>query len=137
MLRNQLWQPNDTDKSKRKIKIKKIDDELCQGCPNNNKKQPTCKGLCPPMRFINGNVQSREVLLTDINTKEMEYRDYKDDLIEMIENRQARVNRAIDIPEVRQRAISILLLAGITQKDISNLFSMSYRQSNRIVKHIK
>jgi len=96
-----------------------------------------CNGLCPPMAWINGNTQTKEILLTEINTKEMEYRDYKDDLIEMIENRQARVNRAIDIPEVRQRAISILLLAGISKKDIANLFFMSPRQIIRICKHIK
>jgi hypothetical protein len=137
MLKNDLWRPKPEDKHKSKIKVKKIDDELCQGCPNNDKEEPACKGLCPPMTWINGNVASKEVLLTDINTREMEYRDYKDDLIEMIEHRQNRIDSAKGIIGIKYRAIAILLLAGITQKDISELFCMSYRQINRISSKVK
>jgi hypothetical protein len=134
---NKLWKPGKGEDCTRKSKVKKIDDELCLDCPNNDKSNPACLGVCNPMQYINGNKQSREILLTDINTKEMEYRDYKEDLIEMIEHRQQRVNKAIEVKNIKHRAIAILLLAGITQKDISNLFCMSYRQINRISNKIK
>jgi hypothetical protein len=127
---NKLWQPE--EKAKHKPVKKTISDPLCDKCPNK-----PCKGLCPPMQWINGNTPSKEVLLTDLNTQDMESRDYKEDLIEMIEHRQARITSALDIKQVKHRAIAILLLAGISQKDISELFSMSYRQINRISIKVK
>jgi hypothetical protein len=62
----------------------------------------------------------------------MEYRDYKDDLIEMMEHNQNRLDKAQQMPITKHRAIFILLLAGITQKDVSTLFHMSIKQINRI-----
>lgn len=144
--RNRLWNPeHDKAHPKRKPVPKLPDDPLCDTCPNKLityyddgiEKQMPCRGLCPPMQWIDGNTSSKETLMTDINAKNLEYRDYKDDLIEMMEHRQARIKDAIDISSVKHRAIAILLLADFTQKDISTLFRMSYRQINRISKHIK
>lgn len=129
---------------KQRSKKKAITEPLCQGCPNKTikyidngkEKEMPCQGLCPPMIWIDGNKQTQEALMSDINGKDLEYRDYKDDLIEMIEHRQARIDTAINITDVKHRAISILLLAGLTQKDIATLFCMSYRQINRIANKI-
>jgi len=127
-------------KVKRKTIPKKIDDELCQDCPNNQrgkKKKAVCRGLCPPMAWINGNVPTREVLLSSIQTKNLEYKNYNDDLAELIEDHQYRLDKTLNIEDMKQRAIAILLLAGFKQTDLKSIFFMSYRQINRIANKIK
>ena len=126
--RNQLWKPEGKQRKSKPIP-KKVDDPLCNECPN----KKTCKHLCPPMTWINGNSPTKEILLSEICEKDLEYKDYNKDLAELIEDRQSRINSAIGIENVRRRSIAILLLAGISQKDIATLFSMSYRQINRII----
>jgi hypothetical protein len=83
-------------KLKRKTSQAKIDEPLCIGCPNNKKKR-TCKGLCPPMAWINGNAPTKEVLLSDMQIKQLEYKDYNQDLAELIEDRQSRITNAIGV----------------------------------------
>jgi hypothetical protein len=144
--RNRLWNPeHEHEQRKRKPTPKTPSDPLCATCPNKIikyidngiEKEMPCRGLCPPMQWIDGNVASKETLMTDINAHDMEYRDYKDDLVEMMEHRQHRINTALTIPIVKHRAIAILLLSGITQKDISTLFRMSIKQINRISLKVK
>ena len=145
--RNRLWNPeHDKDFPKRKPTPKPPPtDPLCDTCPNKiikymdngEEKEMPCQGLCPPMQWIDGNAASKETLMADLNTKDMEYRDYKDSLIEMMEHKQARIESALDFTKARHKAISILLLTGMTQKDISKLFRMSTRQINRIATRIK
>ncbi len=144
--RNRLWNPEHEKKQpKHKPTLKLPDDPICEKCPNRlikyidagEEKEMPCRGECPPMRWIDGKEASKEALMSDINAKDMEYRDYKDNLIEMMEHQQTRIENALDFENVKHKAISILLLAGITQKDISKLFSMSYRQINRISIKIK
>ena len=146
-LRNRLWNPeHDKDFPKRKPTPQPPPaDPVCATCPNRiiqymdggEEKEMPCRGLCPPLQWIDGNATSKETLMADLNTKDMEYRDYKDSLIEMMEHKQARIESALDFRNVKHQAISILLLAGITQKDISRLFRMSYRQINRLAIQIK
>jgi endonuclease III-like uncharacterized protein len=125
---------------KRKYIPKKIDDELCKDCPNNQqgkKKKAVCKGLCPPMRWINGNTQTKEVLMSSIRSQELEFKDYNKDLAELIEDRQWKLDKSLSLEDTKQRAIAILLMAGFKQNQIKTLFFMSYRQINRIANKIK
>lgn len=144
--KNTLWRPqNMEDKRKSKPLPKTADDPLCATCPNKSihykdagkEKTMPCRGLCPPMQWINGNTPTKEVLLTDLNTGGMEYKDYKSELSDLLDDRRSRVNNTIDLPDLKRRAISILLLAGITKKEIANLFSMSDRQIRRLSQYIK
>ena len=145
--RNRLWNPeHDNPPRKPKPAPKQPpDDPICESCPNRIIKyivdqielEIPCQGTCPPMQWIDGNTASKETLMSDLNTTEMEYRDYKDSLIEMMEHRQARIENATDLRNIKHKAVSILLFAGITQKDIATLFRMSYRQINRISIQIK
>jgi Trp operon repressor len=132
-LKNRLWNPEHPE-AKRSKQPAIFKDALCQDCVYIGRCD---KGPCFWMKHINGNTPSKEALMSDINTKDMEYRDYKDDLNEMMEHRQHRIDSSLKIPIVKHKAISILLLAGITQKDISNLFCMSIKQINRISIKIK
>jgi hypothetical protein len=132
-IRNRLWNPEHPE-PKRAKKVIIFKDDLCQDCVYIGRCD---KGPCFWMKHINGNTPTKETLLSDINTHDMEYRDYKDDLNEMIEHRQLRIDSSLKIPIVKHKAISILLLAGITQKDISTLFRMSIKQINRISIKIK
>ena len=77
-------------KVKRKPVPVKIDEPLCNECPN----KKTCKHLCPPMTWINGNSPTKEILLSEICEKDLEYKDYNKDLAELIEDRQSRINSA-------------------------------------------
>jgi hypothetical protein len=127
-LRNRLWNPDHPlPKSKKAPAIFK--DELCQDCVYIGRCD---KGPCFWMHHIDGTTGTKEALLSDINTENLEYRDYKDDLAEMMAHRQHRINTAQDIINVKHKAMAILLLAGITQKDIATLFHMSIKQINRI-----
>lgn len=132
-LRNRLWNPDHPERKKKKEPTI-FKDSLCQDCVYIGRCD---KGACFWMKHIDGNVPSKEALLSDLNAKDMEYRDYKDDLTELMEHRQARIKNAMDISAVKHRAIALLLLADFTQKDISTLFRMSYRQINRISIKVK
>ena len=119
----------------------KLHDELCKDCPNktikhNNDKIP-CPGKCLLIKWIGGNEPIKERLLDDIKNKPLEPKDYNTELSELIENQRSKINHVFNIDNIRQRAITVLLLAGITQNDISSLLSMSYRQINRIVNNNK
>lgn len=132
-LKNNLWKPAISEpKQEKKITIFK--DSLCQDCQYIGRCD---KGPCFWLKHINGNSVTKEALLTDLNTKNMEYRDYKADLCEMMEHRQYRIDSALKIQTVKHKAIAILLLAGITQVDLAKLFSMSIKQINRISIKIK
>lgn len=127
-MKNNLWKQK--YKPKFGIRLAPIfKDELCQDCVYIGRCD---KGACYWMKHIDGNTARKEKLITDMNTKDMEYRDYKDDLVEMMEHRQNRINHVMKITTVKHRAIAILLLAGITQIDIAKLFCMSIKQINRI-----
>ena len=130
--RNLLWRPTAKDKHKKGIKEKFIPDELCTGCKHIKK----CTTPCKPMIWINGNTPLKEPLFRDISDQD-NIRDYNEELAELIEDRQQRIDKAVGIEDIRQRAITILLLAGIKKKQIATLFSMSPRQIIRICKHIK
>jgi hypothetical protein len=105
-------------------------DELCGLCPIKKK----CPGNCLLLNWI-GKLNIRiEPLVEDLKVKALlDSKNYNDDLAELISDRQAKINRCLEFTDVKKRAIAILLLAGISQKEISELFSMSYRQINRIV----
>jgi hypothetical protein len=60
-------------------------------------------------------------------------KNYNEDLAELITDQQEKIDRAMHITNQKKRAIAVLLLAGFKQTDIKTLFSMSYRQINRIV----
>jgi hypothetical protein len=128
-LKNRLWNP-EHEAPKRKKPTKTIfKDELCQDCSYIGRCD---KGPCFWLKHINGNTPTKETLLSDINTHDMEYRDYKDDLIEMMEHNQNRLDKAQQNANNKTPGNIHPLLAGITQKDVSTLFHMSIKQINRI-----
>ena len=135
MIRNGLWKP-EGNKPHFGIRLapKRLNDPVCQYC---SKKQTCSPGPCLFITRINGNAPSKEALMSDLCDKETEYKDYKETLSELVEDRENKFKNAIDINNVKRRSIAILLLAGIQQKDIAIMFSMSLRQIVRICKHIK
>lgn len=107
--------------------------QSCLECPARSK----CVKLCKKMeRYVNGNAPLKEPLLRDIigdQTEVSSNRDYKAVLNDLAEDRQERIEYALSIPNVRDRAIAALIMVGITRKEISDMFFVSYRHLSRII----
>lgn len=132
-LRNRLWKPEGKS-IKNPSRVENTRDPICSHCC---KKLSCSPGPCLFITRVNGNVERKEALMSDLCTQEMEYTDYKESLAELMEDRKNRINNTANIQNPKRRAITILLLAGITQQSISTMFSMSYRQINRIANNNK
>ena len=100
--------------------MKKYRDEICRlgKCPNVG----VCKGLCPPLVYVNGKSKSKEVLLSNlIDPEKIEFRDYKADLIALAEDnankKESTFERMIELTDgidslsfYHQRKIAAVIL---------------------------
>jgi hypothetical protein len=128
---NKLWKPE--TKAKRKAKDRfKPQDYICANCINKS----ICKGLCPLMVDINGNIPLREPLTSDIMTSQAmaTQSDYNVVLAELIEDKQAQYEFISMIPDIRKRAIASMLACDLTKRNIASILKLSYRQIIRISK---
>lgn len=114
--------------------MKKPFDDICVFCEN---REISCITPCAPLKWINGNTPSKEVLLSELKNKPPEYVDYNITLAELINNNEPTFDKVINIPNIRQRAIAAMILVHISRNDIANLLSMSYRQLLRIINNTK
>jgi putative NADPH-quinone reductase len=126
--------------------VKKYRDDVCRigKCVN----QDTCVGLCPALKYVNGKSQSKEVLLSNlINPDNKEFRDYKEAINELAENRSIKYEsifermteltdnmESISFYSRRKIAIVILLSLGFIKNDIAGFFHISLRQIFRLTK---
>ncbi len=126
--------------------MKNINKPICSRCVNNE----ICLGDCEPVKWINGNAKSKEVLLSNlVNTQNIEYKDYKETLSELSDDKENRLEgdfeRVRELVEgmrdstpsfyhKRKIAIIALLLLGYTKKDISIFFKIDYSLVYRIIK---
>lgn len=122
-------------------------DDICKigKCVNH-----PCKGLCPLLKYTNGNSQSKEVLLSNlINPENQEFRDYKQVINELAEDKVNKLEpcfeRMVELVEgikdnnvpincKRKTAITILLVVGYKLIDIEHMFNISHSQLWRYTK---
>lgn len=133
---NSLWKPpiEEINPMKKEPKPKfKPDRGICKGCRYIKK----CSGLCKPLSWVNGNVPLLEAYLNPHIDRNHAGRDYNQELAELIDDHNCRVEKLTEIKDIRKRAITILLMADITQVQIATLLKMSIKQINRIVNQNK
>lgn len=117
----------------------KYRDDVCRlgKCKNH-----PCEHLCAPLVFVNGRSQSKEVLLYNLMASDnLEYRDYKDTLSELAEDRENRdlrrkekLEQMLGEPNTREKFIKIALMAGYTQNEISIFFKLTPGRICQIIK---
>jgi DNA-directed RNA polymerase specialized sigma24 family protein len=120
--------------------MKKYRDDVCRlgKCVNIE----VCKGLCPPISWLNGKGKSKEVLLSNLTNKEnLEYINYNDTLSELSNDREIKEQRRIERlekiltePNDRGKFIKLALLAGFKQADIAQYFKISKQGISIIIK---
>jgi hypothetical protein len=131
---NSLWRPDSSVKVIKEQKAKyKPDPVICKGCSHIKR----CPSLCKPLTWVNGNVPLSEAYLTPTIERVQSGRDYNAELAELIEDHNCRIEKLTEIKDIRKRAITLMLLADITQVQIARLLKMSIKQINRIVNNNK
>ena len=137
---NGLWRPPNDNPQPIKTKPKKSHyDEICKGCPN--KPDQHCKGLCPPLRWINGRAETIEAIPDDINRCGIQQQDYNQYIYEIISSQQASDADKIDtirsIKDYRIRAIAACILAYIPQEQIAKFAHISQGRISKLYRAVK
>lgn len=117
----------------------KYRDDVCRlgKCRNH-----PCNNLCAPLIFVNGKSKSKEVLLSNlISSDNLEFRDYKETLAELAEDRAVRDSQRreklaaiLSAPNTREKFIKLALMAGFTQKEVSIFFKLTPGRICQIIK---
>jgi len=128
--RNQLWKP-EGNKPKFGIRMAPKRDPLCEYCP---KKKSCSPGPCFFLSRINGNAESKEVLISDLCDKEMEFKDYKESLAELIEDREIAFSKINTIQPYKIRAIAAMLYVDIPKAEVARLLRISRTTLYRVKK---
>lgn len=128
--RNNLWKP-EGNKPHFGIRLAPKRDPLCEQV-DCCKKDNCTPGPCFFLERINGNTERKEALMLDARQDELQQKDYKEYLSELIADRENRIENIINIQDIKQQAITLLLLAGRQKKDIAALLSISERQFRRL-----
>ena len=117
----------------------KYRDDVCRlgKCKNH-----PCNHLCAPLIFVNGKSKSKEVLLSNlVSSDNLEFRDYKETLAELAEDRAVRDSQRreklaaiLSAPNTREKFIKLALMAGFTQKEVSIFFKLTPGRICQIIK---
>jgi hypothetical protein len=119
-MKNTLWRPAGK-KPKFGLRIIKRD-PLCADV--NCCKRDTCSpGPCFFLSRINGKTETKEKLMSDVHAEEMEFKNYNAELAEKIEHYNHRIDEVMDLTDLRDKALSLLLLAGFKKAQIAKLFN--------------
>jgi hypothetical protein len=139
-LRNRLWNPEHETKPCKKQPRTAPNDPLCEGCPNH--KDNHCKGLCPPLQWIDGNAETKEVIPSKpIFSHGIEQIDYNQVLSDFITDKQAtdidRLDTIRSIKDYRIRIIAASILAFVPQKEIGKIAHISQGRISKLYHAIK
>ena len=102
-----------------------------------------CLGLCPLVKYTDGNSKSKEVLLSTLTeTENLEYKNYNDEISERAEDhtqkeqrRREKLDRILSEPNTRDKFIKLALLAGFNQSEIAVHFRLHRSRICQIVKN--
>lgn len=136
--RNTLWRPEGTENIPATVKPKKTHyDDICTGCPN----RPNCKGLCPPLKWIDGRAETIEIIPDAPVQHGIEQADYNQYIYELISSAQSTDADKIDtirsIADYRIRAIAACVLAYIPQSKIAEFAHISQSRISKLYRAIK
>jgi hypothetical protein len=139
-LKNNLWKPAISEQITPKEKRKPPQDDICLKCPNYPDEH--CKGLCPPLQWINGRQETKEIIPSKpIIVQGIELIDYNTALHEMIEDKQAtdidKLDSIRSIKEYKLRMIAACILAYIPQAEIAKLAHISQSRISRLYRIVK
>lgn len=119
----------------------KYRDDICRltNCVN----LKVCLGLCGFMKdVVNNQSSAKEVLLSNlVSSDNLEFRDYKETLAELAEDRAVRDSHRreklaaiLSAPNTREKFIKLALMAGFTQKEVSIFFKLTPGRICQIIK---
>jgi len=138
---NGLWRPTEPDnQQKQAVKPKKTHhDDICKICPNMADNH--CKGLCPPLKWINGRAETQEIIPDKPIKNGIQQIDYNTYCYEMIASAQATDADKIDtirsISNYRIRAIAACILAYIPQQQIAKIAHISQGRISKLYRAVK
>jgi hypothetical protein len=125
---NTIYRPPETNRKAKRPECS--DNAICSPCKNNGQ----CKALCPPLQWIDGNVQRRERFITKemLNTPQA---DYNEVCHELSDNKQFPITLTDiqAISDIRHRAICSMLMVQIPKREIARLLQLSRTQLYRII----
>jgi hypothetical protein len=103
----------------------KLNDPLCEQCPNkvmkDKKQKIRCPALCLPMIWINGRTGRKENLLRK-PLEERPYEDYNDILSKLIaQKRENHIEAIRNIEDITIRALAAMLWADISMAEIAKI----------------
>ena len=135
-LKNRLWNP-EHETPQPKQKRKSPDDDLCKPCPNY--KDDYCKGLCPPMQWINGRSETKELIpAKPIESTQVEY---TDKLYEYMTNKETtdleRLELIRSLSDYRIRIISASVMVGVPQEQIGKIAHISQGRISRLYRGLR
>lgn len=136
-LRNQLWKPR-SERKKPKIKKRKPpSDEICADCINHK----SCLGFCPPLLWIDGRGETKELIPDkpiSINPEQVEY---TDKLHEMMVNKETtdieRLELIRGLKDYRLRVIAAGVLVNVPQEKIAQIAHISQGRISRLYRAVK
>jgi len=136
-LLNQLWKPRGERKKPRKSPRKPPDDEICKDCINHK----VCKGFCPPLIWINGRQETKELLPDkpiSINPEQIEYNDKIHELmVDKETTDMERLELIRSLKDYRIRIIAAGVLANVPQKQIAQIAHISQGRISRLYRAVK
>jgi DNA-directed RNA polymerase specialized sigma subunit len=95
-----------------------------------------CKGKCPPLTWINGDVPLKEKIAKPDALQSIPQSSYNESISELMEDRQTRdIDRLDAIREcadTRRRMILGMLLVNCTQGQIADMMRISQTRVSRI-----
>ena len=134
-LKNRLWNPEHDTIERKKEKKKPPQDEICAYCPNKDQ----CLGLCPPLQWINGRSETKELIPSKpIESTQVEY---NDKLYEYITNKETtdleRLELIRSLSDYRIRIISASVMVGVPQEQIGKIAHISQGRISRLYRGLR
>lgn len=139
-LKNRLWNPEHEQPKTVKDKRKPPQDEICLLCPNY--KDDYCKGLCPPLQWINGRAETKELIPDHpIEITNPNLTDYNSAIHELIKDKETRDIERLElirnIENYKLKGIAACILVEMTQEQTGKFAHISQTRISRLFRGVK
>ena len=132
-LRNRLWNL-EHDRGLPKRKKQPPQDDICLLCPNYE--DNNCRGLCPPLQWINGRAETKEIIPDAPIRYGIDQIDYNEYLYGLITDKSATDSDRLDtirsIKDYRLRIIAAAILAYVPQQQIAKYAHISQGRISKL-----
>lgn len=104
--------------------INETNKDICEQCDNRHE----CRKTCAPLVWVNGTAPCREVIMTNVDFDQLDVRDYKEVLHEVMRAKEKdHIKEIRTIEDQRIRAVAAMLHAGLKMPWISKFIGLSER----------